>query len=137
MKHFPVRNGLSNLSSAVYVLPLIFNKLNFMFNLCIKFCLEVIHPRFKFLWTPCSTDLGMLGQIIHYGKRRENLRWQTWNTKMRTFRNHMWVRGKLIFFSHYTQDGLNWDWLLSCFLVGLSSFMSNFVWPSMSYISIL
>ena len=114
----------------------IFNKLNFMFSLCIKFRLEAIHPRFKLLCTPCSTDLGMLGQIIHYGKRRENLRWQTWNTKMWNFRNHMQVRGKLIF-SHIIQDGLNWDWWLSCFLVDLSSFMSNFVWPSMSYISIL
>ena len=114
---------------AVCLLPVIFHKLMSNFNLCFKFCLEVIHQTFKFLWMPCSTDLGMLGQMIHYGKMRENLLRQTLNKEMWTFRDQMgarghtlkkdmwtfrdqmWARGKLIF-THIIPDGLNRDWWL-------------------------
>ena len=96
---------------AVCVLPVVFHKLMSKFNLCFKFCVEVIHQRFKFLWMPWSTDLGMLGQIIHYGKMRGNLLRQTLNKEMWTFRDQMGARAKLIF-TDIIQDGLNLDWWL-------------------------
>ena len=67
--------------------------------------MEVIHQKFKFLCKPCSTDLGMLGQIIHYRKMGRNLIQQTGNTDIPTFRDQMCVRAKLIF-THITQDGV-------------------------------
>ena len=76
------------------------------FTLCFKFCLEVIYKRFKFLCTLCATDLGMLGQIIHYGKMGGNLLQHTWNKEMPIVKDQMEVRAKLIF-THIIQDGLN------------------------------
>ena len=96
---------------AVCVLPVVFQKLMSKFNLCFKFCLQVIGKRFKFLWMPWWSDLGMLGQTIQYGKMRANLLQQTWNTEMRIFRDQMRMRAKLIF-THIIADGLNWDWWL-------------------------
>ena len=96
---------------AVRVLPNIFHKLMSKFNLCLKFCLELMDQRCKLLWVPCLTDLGMLGQIIHYSKMRANLLWETWNTTMPIFRDQIRVRIKLIF-THIIQDGVNCDWRL-------------------------
>ena len=97
--------------SPVYVLLFIFNKLMSKLNLCFEFCLEVIQQRLKFFCTPYWTDLGMLRQIIHYGKIRGNILPQTWSTKMPTFRDQMRVRAKVIF-THIIQIGVNWDWWL-------------------------
>ena len=94
---------------AVCVVPVIFQKLMSQLNLCFKFCLEVIDQIFKLLWMPCSTDLGMLGQIIHYGKMRPNLLQETWNTTMPIFRDQIWVTSKLVF-THIIQDSVNGDW---------------------------
>ena len=78
---------------AVCVLPVVFQKLMSKSNLCFKFCLGVIHQRFKFLWMPCSTNL---------------LR-ETWNTTMPVFTDQILVRTKLIF-THIIQDGVNCVW---------------------------
>ena len=98
------------ISSEVCVLPVIFNKLMSKFNLYFKFSLQVIHQRLKFLCTPFWNDVGMCGQIIHYAKMGANLLQQTWNTEMRTFKNEMRVRAKLLFPHIIIQDGLNRDW---------------------------
>ena len=65
----------------------------------------------KFGLEVCSTDLGMLGQIIDYGKMGGNLLRQTLNTEMSTFRDQMEARGRLIF-THIIPDSVNWDWWL-------------------------
>ena len=89
--------------------PTSFTKLMSKFNLCLKFCLELMDQRCKFLWVPCLTDLGMLGQIIHYSKMRANLLWETWNTTMPIFRDQIRVRTNLIF-THIIPEGVNCDW---------------------------
>ena len=108
--HFVVCMG--TIFSAVCVLPVIFNRVMSKFNLCFKFCLEVIHQRLKFLCMPCSTDLGMLGQIIHYRKMRANLLWETWNTTMPILRDQIRVRTKFIV-TQIIQEGVNCDCRLS------------------------
>ena len=94
---------------AVCVLPVVFQKLMSKSNLCFKFCLGVIHQRLKFLRMPCSTDLGMLGQIIHSGKMRANLLRETWNTTMPILRDQIRVGTNLIF-THIIPEGVNCDW---------------------------